>query len=806
MNAVRGRANLRAMGRSWLAAAALMLSVTGLADRAHAQDQSATKSSAASPSQQGDTTVDAVVVTARRREESIRDVPATVTAVTAGELAATGPVQGTGDLLRLSPGVRFNDLAAPNLSEVSIRGSGTQRATGADSSVGLFFNGAYTGSSTLGGRNFRTLDYFDLERVEVLKGPQGALYGRNSEFGSVNIIPAKPQFKYTGYVDETYTGGLDQNRIQGVFNMPLGDDFAIRIGAESFLQDGGFYKNTLTGDYYDHTDGWLLRAQLRYRHGPLDVNFLYDAQDMNLPVFINSYVLPAGAAATIPTGFTQDPYNIPHNGADSTNQRLQRAQLVIDYNLGWAKLTSTTMSTDFHSDQNYSSAIDLGTEAFFQSQGFVGVYPLAQTSTRSKDSSLYEDFHATGGLFADRLTWLVGAEALYQRTSNGLLNVTNPCTLTATSGICGGQPGALTCYRLLPTSLNCPAVYPASFGATQVTPQQYLSVAGYGSLRFDIGWGLSVSGELRYTTDDKKAQQNAFRLYTLTPAGTNTAYEFQADRTNYTVTASWKAPNLPSAWQQLLYFRTGTGYRAGGINPGISSPLAPNPFMTTYDNEDTTSYEAGLKGNLGRNIYFTIAGYSSQTTNAIASINDGCTVLNACKQGATVFNINGGTEDASGVEATINGRFDVAGGRLALGLTGATQQATYSAVRAGYPGLPIVGSTVAQLPDYTMSGTLDYAHAITSSVDGFFHMTWNGQWGGGQDTVTPTAPLVPLFDYNLVSLRTGVNWGRTQIAVFVQNLTDEMFPALQLQLSAGVPLSYRYNQPRTYGVSVSHRW
>ena len=806
MNTREGRGRAWAVGRLLSAAVILMAAAIAPATPVSAQDRSATAPAADTPSEQGGTTVESVVVTARRREESIRDVPVTVNAVTAGELAAQGPVQGTGDLLRTTPGVRFNDLAAPNLSEVSVRGSGTQRATGADSSVGLFFNGAYAGSSTLGGRNFRTLDYFDLERVEVLKGPQGALYGRNSEFGSVNIIPAKPQFRSTGYIEETYTGGLDQNRLQGVINMPVGENFAIRLGAQSFLQDGGFFKNPNTGDFYDHTDGWLLRGQLRFRKGPLDVNFLYDAQDMNLPVFANAYVLPAGGAAAIPGGFFHDPYNVPHTGFDSTNQRLQRAQLLVDLDFGWVKLTSTTQSVDFHSDQNFASAIDLATQAFFQNRGEQGVYPLGQTSTRSKDNSIYEDFHGTGLLLNGRLTWLLGAEALYSRTSNGLTNVTSPCPLTATSGICGGRPGATLCYQLTPRSLPCPANFPNPFGTVQVTPQQYLSVAGYGSLRFDIGWGVSVSGELRYTTDDKQASQNAFRLYTTTPAATNSSFQFINDRTNYTVTASWKVPNLPSAWPQLLYFRTGTGYRAGGINPGISSPLAPNPFSPFYDNEDTVSYEGGLKGNLGRNIYFTIAGYTSRTTNAIASTNDGCTLLNACRQGATVFNVNGGTVEASGVEGSINARWQVAGGRLALGLTGSAQEASYVAVRANTPGLPIVGSDVAQLPDYTASGTLDYARPLLADLDGFFRLTWNGQWGGIQDTVTSTAPAISLFDFNLVSLRAGVNRGKAQLAMFVQNLTDEMFPALQFFAAPGIPLSNRYNQPRTYGVSLSYRW
>ena len=651
----------------------------------------------------------------------------------------------------------------------------------------------------------------------MLKGPQGALYGRNSEFGAVNIVSAKPEFKSSGYIDETYIGGLDQNRITGVVNMPITDDLAVRLGAESYLQSGGFFKNTDTGDYYDHTDGFIIRGQIRYKHGPLDVNFLYDAQDLKLPVFVNSYVLPPNQAAAIPRGFVQDKFNIGHNGVDSTNQMVQRAMLTADYDLGWVKLTSTTLSSDFHSNQNYAAAFDLAQEQAFQQMNEMGVYPLGQVATRAKDNELYEDFHGTGNLLDGRVTWLLGAEAYYSRTTNALTTVTSPCVLTATSGICGGRPGAMTCYLLLPNSTPCPATYGA-FGAVQVTPQQYLSVAGYGLTTFDLGYGLKLTGQLRYTTDDKHVNQSSFRLYTTTPAGPASTIDFSSDHTNYDVDLSYRVPHawLPSGWDALLYAKTGTGYRAGGVSPGVSSPNAPIPFQSTYNDEDTTSYEAGLKGNITRHIYFTIDGYQSRTTDAIASITDGCTLINACRQGASIFNINAGTEAAHGVEATIQANYALAGGRFSLLLTGSDQRANYVAVRGVSTGLPFLGSNVAQQPDYTASGVLDYSHALASNLDGFLNLTWNGQWGGSQDLTSPASPGIDLINFNLVSLRAGVNWGsHVQLAFFVQNLTDQVFPVLQFQgvtpatattPAVGYPLSNRYSQPRTYGVNAVYRW
>ena len=385
------------------------------------------------PSAGETTAVDEVLVTATRREESVRDIPATITAVTAGQLEATGPINGSGDLLRTVPGVRFNDLQSNNLSEVSIRGSGTQRATGADSGVGLFVNGAYVGSSTLGGRNFRHVDHFDLERVEVLQGPQGALYGRNSEYGVVNIVLAKPKFENSGYVSGTYTDNLSQTKLIGVVNQQISDDVAIRIGAQSVGQTKGYYYDPNNDRYYDHTDGWIGRGQVRVRKGPLDVTFLVDAQDLNLPTFLNVYDVAPGVNAAVPLGFTQDRFVVPHEGKDGVHQKVQRAMILADYDLGFATLTSTSMATHWISRQHYAAAIDLATQAELNRLGQTGLYPFGQTSTVAKDRTFYQDLHLAGTALEGQLQWLAGADYLIQHDLNGTDSATTPCPLRPTA-------------------------------------------------------------------------------------------------------------------------------------------------------------------------------------------------------------------------------------------------------------------------------------------------------------------------------------------------------------------------------------
>ena len=778
---------------------AVLLSVFVAASPTRAQAQTATATA------QTDGGIESVVVTAERRREYARDVPSTITAITADQLDAVGPVMSTGDLLQSVAGVRFNDLESNNLSEVSIRGSGTERATGADSGVGLFVNGAYVGSSTLGGRNFHNLDFFDLQRVEVLEGPQGALYGRNAEYGVVNIVLQQPDFADSGEVSDTYIGGLSQNQVEGHLNEQLSDDVAVRVSGESIAQTKGFYFNPDHNTYYDQTNGWMARGQIRYKDGPLDVDLLVDAQDLDLPTFMNAYVAPAGFYPTLPLGFTQPSRFIgPHNGQDGVHQDVQRAMLLANYDFGWATLTSTTMATSWTSTQHFSSEIDLAQEAQFQSKNEIGAYPLGQTVTDVGDRTVYEDLHLTGSALDDRLLWLAGGEVLWQKDRSEITTATTPCTLTATAGICGGTPTTPICYLLTSKSKACPTPFPLAFGTDSIVPQQYLSEAIYGSLSYKLTDALKLDGDFRYTNDHKSAVQTIYALYTTKMTQPVSNHAFTADQPSYTLSASYM---IPSSWQDLVYAKMGTGYRAGGVNNGFAVPGAPGaPFNAVYGDETTSSYEAGVKGNLvSDDVFFTLDAYYSRTGNAIASVTDGCTVLNACGRAQQIFNINGGTVHANGVEASVVTKLDLWGGGLTLAVNGANQTATYVDVPFKYAGAPLVGSLVAQIPHWTASSNLDYLHTVTSDIDVFLHIAYQGQWGGGQDTVTSLAPLNELSSFNNVDIRLGADYKQFQLAVFARNLTNETVALLKFQTS-GVALANRYNEPRTIGASLTYKW
>ncbi len=123
----------------------------------------------------------------------------------------------------------------------------------------------------------------------------------------------------------------------------------------------------------------------------------------------------------------------------------------------------------------------------------------------------------------------------------------------------------------------------------------------------------------------------------------------------------------------------------------------------------------------------------------------------------------------------------------------------------GVSGLPVQGSKVAQIPDWTMSASVDYRQPITETLKGFINFSYSGQRGGGQDTVTIATPYIPMSDFDIFGARAGVDFKNVQLALFVRNLTDQQVEALKFQ-QAGYPLSVRYNKPRTFGGSISYRW
>ena len=183
--------------------------------------------------------VEEITVTAQRTEENIQDVPIAVSAFT-GAMLADKQIINTSDLQLNTPNMSFT---VDNFggSNVSIRGVGAL-VIAASGTAGVSFHINEIAMPT----NLPAVEFYDMERVEVLRGPQGTLYGRNATGGVIDMVTAKPNTDaFSGNVDMEY-GSYADERFKGALNIPLGDSFAIRVAGMKLKRDG-YIENTANG-------------------------------------------------------------------------------------------------------------------------------------------------------------------------------------------------------------------------------------------------------------------------------------------------------------------------------------------------------------------------------------------------------------------------------------------------------------------------------------------------------------------------------------------------------------------------------
>ncbi len=696
-----------------------------------------------------------IVVTARRREERLADVPTAASVIDARSLADRGGATGSGELLADQPSVRFNNLNSSITSEISIRASSTARATNGDPSVGLYRNGAYIAGGPVGGRNFTRLDFLDIGRVEVLRGTQGALYGRNAVGGAINIISAEPDFNLSGWASARYGFENDSFQAQAAINVPLADGLAVRVSGDLVQQDKGFFYNPDNDVYFDQQKGHGLRGQLRLKRGPVDAIIVAETQRLTTPSIHYQIFIPAGTPG-FPGGYIQDRFRYPWNTAPRASQDVDGMQAIFRIDLGGSELTSTTSYRKRRSEYDLDNdAISPAELARARAAGQIGALTPLDPSTASYvvdiTDNLSQDIHISGE--SNRLNWLLGAEML-------LLDSDFSVTTTRTPTLANPSPG-----NIAPARLN------------------FESYAIYGSLGFKLTDSLNVTGELRYTQDSRSISARLYDLATGLPTGGASRIidgRIDAGNLSYNATLSYKlTPDV------LAYAKVGSSYRAGGFNTRLSDPRAPSPVQVLFGNENSTSYEAGFKGRPVRRGYFSIAGYYTELSDLIAQVDDGCALTNpTCPVAAVSYLTNAGNARSWGIEAEYIQGFDLGEGNGRLALSGSRQGGEVKSGR--YNGL-----NLAQVPDWLASANLNLRYPLANGVALTSNVLVSGQWGGKQEL---TATSVDLDDYVLVNLRVGVEFRKINISVFANNLFNEFYYVAQ------APTINRYSQPRVIGV------
>jgi iron complex outermembrane receptor protein len=220
------------------------------------------------------TALSEIVVTARRREERLQDVPISITVFSQQQLSNRNVVSPI-DLAQYTPSLSVNQQFGPDKATFSIRGFVQDLAT--EPSVGVYFADVVApraAASTPSGNGVVPGTLWDLSNVQVLKGPQGTLFGRNTTGGAILFVPQMPTDRYEGYA-EISAGNFGMKRFQAVMNLPLNDKVRLRIGGDRMSQDG--YVNNKSGigpDDFNNTNYWAFRAGLDVDLTPTLENYL----------------------------------------------------------------------------------------------------------------------------------------------------------------------------------------------------------------------------------------------------------------------------------------------------------------------------------------------------------------------------------------------------------------------------------------------------------------------------------------------------------------------------------------------------
>jgi iron complex outermembrane recepter protein len=215
-----------------------------------------------------------IIVTATRRSEALSDIPLAVSAVTAQSLANSG-ASDIRALNQLSPSLLVSSTSSEAAAGgARIRGIGTVGDNpGLESSVATFVDGVYRSRAGVGLTELGAID-----RIEVLRGPQGTLFGRNASAGLISVITAKPSFNFGATGEATY-GNFDAIRVGGGVTGPIGETLAARLDGVYFKRDG-FLRDTISGRRINNRDRWLLRGQLLFQpNDDLSVRIIGDYAD-----------------------------------------------------------------------------------------------------------------------------------------------------------------------------------------------------------------------------------------------------------------------------------------------------------------------------------------------------------------------------------------------------------------------------------------------------------------------------------------------------------------------------------------------
>ncbi|MCZ8135016.1 MAG: TonB-dependent receptor [Porphyrobacter sp.] len=728
-----------------------LVSTTALAAATLAAAPLAAQDTAAAPAA-SETEDDGIIVTGLRREESLQDTPAAVTAFDSQAIANAG-IERPADFIALTPNVNLVETQNAGNAFVIIRGITQNRNS--EPSVAVIVDGV----QQVNPAQFNQ-DLFDIEQIEVLKGPQGGLYGRNAIGGAIIITTKKPTDEFSGNI----TAGIDNGFgyfLRGGVSGPIADNVFFRV-AGSYYDTDGFIPNTFLGEDADPVEDFSLRA-----------NLLVEATDrltFDLRGSVNQ-LRTQGLYYNI-VADVNDIADVEVNNPGQNDRDIYNVSLKVEYEGDNAVFTSIS-SYDTLQEVLTGDAFDFKPipESFF--------------------FNLFEFLFGPGNGFDLNQSQFLDVEAFSQE-----VRLASPNDGRAFNWMVGGY--MIDTQRFISTGNMIDTgngVFPV-FRAPSTNPlnpqfsyladgQDNFAWALFANAGYELSPEFRVDASLRYDRDKR-------RQITLTPQGFLPVVpgvpQAQSGEVRTAVFDDWQ-PKLTLTWEPnpdlTIYGGYSRGFRSGGFNQtGVGAEAVNNAIVGVGDifqAETADTFEIGAKAQLGP-VRLAGAAYTTLSKNSYFF----------------VFLAQSSTQNLGNIpETRINGFELEASAEVLPNLDiNAAIGVTDSEIK-DFADPTVIGNEAPQISRYTFNLGAQYAGPISDNVDGLLRIDYRrtGKTWWEPFNTTVRQPV------DIVDARAGVTFDGISVTAFAANLFDETYNA---EFSPG-GFVFRA-RPRRYGVEIGYKF
>ncbi len=702
-----------------------------------------------------------VTVTAQKRAQSLQEVPISVQAITESAIRELGATV-ISDLEASAPSLQTGGIVGSSNQQMGLRGIvDYSRNTGIDARMGIYIDGVYQGRSYSSDQPL-----LGLERVEILRGPQGTLFGKNTVSGAISLVTKTPTEEFEGQI-QAELGNFDYRKAAAYVSGALGETVFGSLSFSYDESDGYYYNTTLNQDTGDY-DRWATRGKLRFLPSDkLEIILAGDASQSNShsPLYVN---------ASLP------PFTSQQNFEASDEVNFWGGALTVNYDLD-AGYTVTSLTS--YREADYSTLYDDDITPFS-----------IQSTSFDEDSDQFSQELRLVSPREDRYDWVAG---LYYFNSD---------MSTARSAFFGED-----LYNLLVPAL---APYAAALQGTATIPNTVGvdSWAAYihGNYRFSDRWELTAG--LRYTDESKDINWRQFNepadpavaaaLEAVTGLPLTQAPGVLFGGINYdpvidSRSESDVSPTIGLNWfvsdKTMIFGKYASGFKSGGYNAD---------FMTSgltyfeYEDESVDSWELGIKSTL---LNDTLRINATAFMMEFDDFQVFQFLTNA--QGATTLQLtNAGKATSQGIELETNW---LPTDRLEFAFNVTALDATYDVFVNPDPNEPdFTGNNLPFAPDWKTYFSAQYLLPLGDHGSMRFFADYS--WVDDQYSDPSNGPAYLIESYSLVNAR--VSWmpasERWEIALWGKNLADEEYTRNNNLNFLQFPRRI-WGAPRTYGISAT---